>query len=126
MAPPNDVEYLEEALARSEEVMRGLRTAQAALLRVAGRAESADGLVAAVADGRGGITELRLDPRALRLGEAALGRQVTQVLQAAQQEAGRHAQEIMTRALGESADLPEPPDETFVRDQVEQAARDLG
>ncbi len=67
---------------------------------------------------------MRIDPRALRLEEAALAREVTAVLRAAQDEAARKAQEIADAAEGAAA-LPQPLDETFVRGRVEQVARDL-
>ncbi|NJP94146.1 YbaB/EbfC family nucleoid-associated protein [Nonomuraea sp. FMUSA5-5] len=124
-APEDDAEYLAQYLAESRRVLRDLQAARAAMRQVEGRAESDDGLIEAAAAGQGVLTRLRIDPRALRLGEAALGRAVTKVLRAAQEEAGRQAQEIAERAAGRSASLPAPLDETFVRQRVEQAALDL-
>jgi DNA-binding protein YbaB len=124
-APEDDLEYLEQVLAKTRQTMQGLRAAEAAISQVAGRAESRDGLIVATADGRGGLTGLRIDPRALRLGEAALGREVTAVLQEAQQDAARQTQEIASRAMAEAPKLPPPLDENFVHARVEQVARDL-
>ncbi|WP_431913774.1 YbaB/EbfC family nucleoid-associated protein [Nonomuraea jabiensis] len=123
-SPDHDAEYLEEYAAQGRRVIRDLRAAQAAIRQLEGLAKSKDGLIEAAADGQGGLTRLRIDPRALRLGEATLGREVTAVLQAAQEDAARKAQEIADEAMG-AAHLPEPLDETFVRQRVEQAARDL-
>ncbi|MCF6471088.1 YbaB/EbfC family nucleoid-associated protein [Nonomuraea sp. MG754425] len=123
-APEDDADFLAQYVAQSRRIMRDLQAAREAIRQVEARAESDDGLVAAACDGQGGLSRLRIDPRALRLGEAALGRKVTEVLRAAQEEAGQQAQEIADRA-GSGASLSAPLDETFVRARVEQAARDL-
>ncbi|MFF4620685.1 YbaB/EbfC family nucleoid-associated protein [Nonomuraea jabiensis] len=122
--PENDAAYLEDYFAQGRRAIRDLRAAQAAIRQLEGLAKSKDGLIEAAADGQGGLTRLRIDPRALRLGEAALGREVTAVLQAAQEDAARKAGVIADEAMG-AANLPEPLDETFVRRRVEQATRDL-
>jgi DNA-binding protein YbaB len=122
--PEHDAAYLEDYFAQGRRVIRDLRAAQAAIRQLEGVAKSKDGLIEAAADGQGGLTRLRIDPRALRLGEATLGREVTAVLQAAQEDAARKAEAIADEAMG-AANLPEPLDETFVRQRVEQAARDL-
>ncbi|MEV2272755.1 YbaB/EbfC family nucleoid-associated protein [Nonomuraea africana] len=124
-APEDDPEYLAQYVAQSQQIMRELQAARSAIQRVEGRAASDDGLVEASADGQGGLTRLRIDPRALRLGEAALGEKVTAVLRAAQEDAGRQAKEIADEVGERAAALQEPLDEMFVRQRVEQAARDL-
>ncbi|WP_188189328.1 YbaB/EbfC family nucleoid-associated protein [Nonomuraea sp. SYSU D8015] len=124
-APEDDLEYLEQVLAKTRQTVRGLRAAQAAIMDVTARAASKDGLVEASANGSGEVIGLRIDPRALRLGEAELGRQVTAVLQEAQQDAVRQAQEIASRAMADAPEMPPPLDESFVRSRVEQVARDL-
>ncbi|NUP69202.1 MAG: YbaB/EbfC family nucleoid-associated protein, partial [Nonomuraea sp.] len=70
--PDDDAEYLLDYFSQGQRAIRDLRAAQAAIRQVEGRARSADGLIEAAADGEGGLTGLRVDPRALRLGEAAL------------------------------------------------------
>ncbi|MEO3795226.1 YbaB/EbfC family nucleoid-associated protein [Nonomuraea sp. B10E15] len=124
-APEDDAEFVARYVEKSREVIRGIKAAQAAIGQVQGRAESRDGLIDAAADGHGRVTRLRIDPRALRQGERALGGQVTAVLRAAQEEAARQAREIADEASERADALPKPLDETFVRDRVEQAARDL-
>ncbi|MFF4415584.1 YbaB/EbfC family nucleoid-associated protein [Streptosporangium sp. NPDC001559] len=124
-SPDDDVERLERVLLQGRGMMERLREAQAGVREASGRARSADGLVEAVSNGPGDVVEVRLDPRAMRLDHTALGRQVTEVLQAAQDEAARLAQEIVERALAETEGLPEPPDEHFIRDRVDQIARNL-
>ncbi|MEU4508583.1 YbaB/EbfC family nucleoid-associated protein [Nonomuraea wenchangensis] len=123
-APEDDARYLADYYEQARRVMRDLQAARAAIGQVEGRAQSKDGLVEAVATGHGELTGLRLDPRALRLGEAALSREVTAVLRAAQDDAERRAKEIADKVAG-AATLPQPLDESFVRERVEQVARDL-
>jgi DNA-binding protein YbaB len=122
--PDNDDEYLLEYFAQGQQVIRDLQAAQSAIRQVEGLAKSDNGLLEAAADGEGGLTRLRIDPRAMRLGESALGREVAAVLRAAQEDAARKAQEIADAAESAAA-LPQPLDETFVRGRVEQVARDL-
>ncbi|WP_219466370.1 YbaB/EbfC family nucleoid-associated protein [Nonomuraea rhizosphaerae] len=122
-APEDDAEYMDRYITQSRQIIGNLRAARTAIRRLRGQATSADGLIEASADGQGGVTDLRLDPRALRLGEAALGRQVTAVLQAAQEDAARQAQEIVEEARESAAALPPPLDEDFVHQRVEQAAQ---
>lgn len=122
--PDNDAEYLLEYFSEGQRVIRDLRAAQSAIRQVEGLATSRDGLLEAAADGEGGLTRLHIDPRAMRLGESALGREVAAVLRAAQEDAARKAQEIADAAESTAA-LPQPLDETFVRGRVEQVARDL-
>ncbi|GAA4229274.1 DNA-binding protein YbaB [Streptosporangium album] len=124
-ASNDELRHLEQIMEQAQEVMRKFQEAQTAILEVTGAGEGADGLVRAVSDGRGGIMEIDFNPRAMRLDCATLGREVTTALQAAQQEAERRSQEIMGEALASAEAMPEPLDETFVRDRVEQAARDL-
>ncbi|MEV4891571.1 YbaB/EbfC family nucleoid-associated protein [Nonomuraea sp. NPDC055795] len=122
--PDDDAGYLHEYFAQGQRAIRDLRAAQDAIRQVEGLARSTDGLLEAAADGEGGLTRLRIDPRATRLGESALGREVAAVLRAAQDDAARKAQEIADAAES-AATLPQPLDDTFVRGRVEQVARDL-
>lgn len=124
-SPQDDVEQVERTLRQGREAMLRIQEARSRIGAITGRAGSADGLIEAVADGRGAITRLRLDPRVMRAGHAALSGQVTAVLQEAQRNAEEQAKEIVDGALADTADLPEPPDETFVRERVEQIARNL-
>ncbi|MFF0307134.1 YbaB/EbfC family nucleoid-associated protein [Streptosporangium sp. NPDC004379] len=124
-APGDDLHYLDEALRHALQAMRTLEESEERISGLAEEGEAADGLVRAAADGRGGILTLHLDPRALRLGHVALGREVTAALQQAQQAAGRRSQEILDEVRALAASMPEPLDETFIRDRVEQVAREL-
>ncbi|GLW06883.1 hypothetical protein Misp01_20130 [Microtetraspora sp. NBRC 13810] len=124
-APEDDAEYLRQYVAQSRRAIRAMHDARASIGQVEGRAKSDDGLIEAVANGHGAPTRLRIDPRALRLGEAALGGKVAEVLRAAQDDAGRQAREIADGVRDVAAALPAPLDETFVRARVEQALNDL-
>lgn len=124
-ASEDDDLYLERILKRSQEAMSGLLDAQARVGQVTGRGRTGDGLVEATADGRGAVTALDLDPRAMRLDAATLGRRMAEAMRAAQQDAARQSQDILNEAFARVHDLPQPPDETFVRARVEQIARDL-
>ncbi|WP_432925836.1 YbaB/EbfC family nucleoid-associated protein [Microbispora sp. CA-135349] len=124
-SPDGDAEMLERVLLEGRAMMRRLRDARALVHDVTGRAENPGRTVRAVADGRGEIVELHLDPRVMRLDREALGRQVTAVLRAAQQDAEAGTRAIMDAALAETAQVPAPLDERFVRDRVERIARDL-
>jgi DNA-binding protein YbaB len=124
-APEDDEDFLAGYLSRNRQLVRDLREARAAVRAAEGRAASDDELIEATADGTGTLTRLRIDPRALRLGEAALGAKVTAVLRAAQEDGARRGREIADEVSGRVSALPAPLDETFVRRRVEQVARDL-
>ncbi|MGW5266419.1 YbaB/EbfC family nucleoid-associated protein [Microbispora sp. NPDC004025] len=124
-SPDGDAELLERVLLEGRAMMRRLQDARALVRDVTGRAESPGRTMRAVADGRGEIVELHFDPRVMRLDREALGRQVTAVLRAAQRDAEARTRQIMDAALAETADVPAPLDDRFVRDRVERIARDL-
>ncbi|WP_406312318.1 YbaB/EbfC family nucleoid-associated protein [Streptosporangium sp. NBC_01639] len=123
--PEDDHELLEQILKQSREAMGRLQEAEAAVRRVVGEGRGANDLIRVASDGRGGITEVRFDPRVMRLGRSALGKEVVAALQQAQSDAERQTQEIVGVALDGTATLPEPLDATFVRERVEQVAREL-
>ncbi|MET8004992.1 YbaB/EbfC family nucleoid-associated protein [Nonomuraea glycinis] len=123
--PSQDRHYLEQVIEQTRTAMRGLRQAKHLIGQVEGTGEGAQGMIRAAADGRGGLTGMRLDPRALRLDVATLGAEVTRAIQAAQDDAARRTAEIVDEAVGGVGALPEPLDETFVRGRVDAAARDL-
>jgi DNA-binding protein YbaB len=123
--PSQDHHYLEQVIEQTRTAMRGLRQAKHLIGQVEGTGEGAQGMIRAAADGRGGLTGIELDPRALRLDVATLGAEVTRAIQAAQDDATRRTAEIVDEAVGGVGALPEPLDETFVRGRVDAAARDL-
>ncbi|MFI7452006.1 YbaB/EbfC family nucleoid-associated protein [Nonomuraea sp. NPDC049714] len=123
--PRHDHHYLEQVIEQTRTTMRGLRQAKHLIGQVEGTGEGAQGMIRAAADGRGGLTRIELNPRALRLDVATLGAAVTEAVQAAQGDATRRTAEIVAEAVGGAGALPEPLDETFVRARVDAAARDL-
>ncbi|MEU9831567.1 YbaB/EbfC family nucleoid-associated protein [Streptosporangium sp. NPDC048047] len=123
--PGDELRYLDETLHHALQAMRTLEESEERIRGLVEEGEAADGLVRATSDGQGGILTLHLDPRALRLGHAALGREVAAALRQAQQAAGRRSQEILGEVRALAASMPEPLDETFIRDRVEQVAREL-
>ncbi|MEU4579387.1 YbaB/EbfC family nucleoid-associated protein [Nonomuraea sp. ATR24] len=123
--PREDRLYLDQVVDQTRSAMRHLREAQRQIAAVEGTGEAAQGMIRAVADGRGTLTGVKIDPRALRLDVARLGAEVTAAVQAAQEEAARRTGDIVADAAGRAGTLPEPLDERFVRDRVESAAREL-
>lgn len=124
-SPEADAELLERVVRQGRETMARLRQARAELRRVTGKGRTPDGMVQAVADGQGGIVELRLDPRVMRLDHVSLGERITAVLQDAQAEAEALARRVTEEALADTATLPDALDERFVRDRVDRIAGNL-
>jgi DNA-binding protein YbaB len=120
-----DREYLDRLLPLAEDLMRGLRDARARLGRVAGEGEGADGLIRAVADGRGRVLELVLAPRTMRLGAAALALEVGRAIGIAQQNAERQVQELIGELDAKIAALPEALDAEFVQERLDQVSREI-
>lgn len=120
-----DREYLDHLLPRAEDAIRGLRDAHARLGRIAGAGEGAEGLVRAVADGRGRVRELVLAPRSKRLDAAALAREVGEAILTAQRDAERQVQAIMDEVDAKLAALPKALDAEFVQERIEQVSREI-
>ncbi|MCG5221158.1 YbaB/EbfC family nucleoid-associated protein [Streptosporangium sp. KLBMP 9127] len=120
-----DREYLDHLLTQAEDVVRGLRAAHARLGQVTGRGEGADGLVRAVSDGHGKLRELLIAPRGMRLDFAVLALEVGRAIQAAQRDAERQAQAIMSEVDAKTAKLPKALDASFVQERIEQVSREI-
>ncbi|MEU6190284.1 YbaB/EbfC family nucleoid-associated protein [Nocardia sp. NPDC047038] len=74
-----------------------------ALARVAVRAGSRNGELGVTVDARGKVTDLRLTPQALRLGEVQLARVLLETIQRAQSDAQQQV-EAMSRPYTEDPD----------------------
>lgn len=122
--PGEDVHYMEQVIEQTETALSRLREAKLLIGEVMGTGEAAQGLVRATADSSGSLAGIDIDPRALRLGVTALGDEVTEAIRLAQQDASRRTGEIIEDAAA-VAGIPQPLDETFVRERVEAAARDI-
>lgn len=124
-ASEDDQELLDRFMAQTRRAMRRLQEAETSAGRVVGEGISADGLIEVSADGHNHVTKIRLDPRVLRLDRSELGRKMLTAIQQAQSDGERRAQEILGQALDETRAMPVPLDESFIRDRVEQVAREL-
>ena len=123
--PGEDRQYLDQFVERTQAAMLRLREAKRLINAVEGTGEAMRGMIRASADGRGALTGIELDPRALRHDVTTLATEVTAAIQTAQREATRRTGEIVEEATGQAGALPEPLDERFVRARVEAAAREL-
>lgn len=65
---------------------------QQSLSRITVRASSRNGELSATVDAHGNVTDLRLTPQALRLGEVQLRRLLLEAIQSAQSDARRQAE----------------------------------
>ncbi|WP_329083576.1 YbaB/EbfC family nucleoid-associated protein [Streptosporangium sp. NBC_01469] len=119
-----DARYMEQVIEQTETALSRLRQAKHLIGEVEGTGEAADGLVRVTANSGGSLTKVDINPRALRLSVAALGNEVTEAIRLAQQDASRRTGEIVEDAAA-SAGIPQPLDETFVRERVEAAAHDM-
>ncbi|MFI6297765.1 YbaB/EbfC family nucleoid-associated protein [Nonomuraea sp. NPDC050790] len=122
--PGEDAYYMEQVIEQTETALSRLREAKLLLGEVSGTGEAAQGLVRATADSSGSLTGVDINPRALRLSSADLGDEVTEAIRLAQQDAARRTGEILEGAAA-VAGAPQVLDETFVRERVEAAARDI-
>lgn len=122
--PGEDAHYMEQVIEQTETALSRLRQAKHLIGEVKGTGEAAQGMIRAMADSSGSLTKVDIDPRALRLSVAALGDEVTEAIRLAQQDSSRRTGEIIEDAAA-SVGIPQPLDETFVRERVEAAARDI-
>jgi DNA-binding protein YbaB len=122
--PGEDARYMEQVIEQTETALSRLREARRLLGEVKGTGETARGLIRATADSGGTLTAIDIDPRALRLDVTSLGDEVTEAIRLAQEDASRRTGEIVEDAAAAVA-IPQPLDETFVRERVEAAAADM-
>ncbi|MFI6736844.1 YbaB/EbfC family nucleoid-associated protein [Nonomuraea sp. NPDC050451] len=120
-----DRDYLDRLLTQAETMMRSLAGARARLGRITGTGEAAGGLVSAVADGHGRVRELVVDPRGMRLGAEALGRELGEAMRAAQRDAERQVHDLMAELDAQTPRLPEALGADFVQERVEQVSREI-
>ncbi|MEO3802366.1 YbaB/EbfC family nucleoid-associated protein [Nonomuraea sp. B1E8] len=125
--PPNpseDASYMEQVFEQTETALSRLRHAKHLVEEVKGTGAAAQGLVCAMADSSGSLIKVDVNPRALRFSVEVLGREVTQAIRLAQQDASQRTDEIIEEAAA-SVVIPQPLDEKFVRERVEVAASDI-
>ncbi|MEU6711188.1 YbaB/EbfC family nucleoid-associated protein [Nonomuraea sp. NPDC046802] len=115
---------MEQVIGQTETALNRLRQAKHLIGEVRGTGEAAQGLICATADSSGSLTGVDINPRALRLSVAALGDEITEAIRLAQQDTSRRTGEIIEDAAA-SAGIPQPLDETFVRERIELAASNM-
>ena len=76
---------------------------QQAVAEISVRAASRHGELSATVDARGGVTDIRLTPQALRLGEVQLGHALRDAIQRAQVEAQRRVDAAVRPYIEEPA-----------------------
>ncbi|GAA5062466.1 DNA-binding protein YbaB [Thermocatellispora tengchongensis] len=103
-------EDLERIARESEAAIARLGAAFTELDAVTGEGSGADGLARAVVDGSGGIIEITLEPRIMRLDSRSIAEAVTEAVRQAQQEARRRTEELVRAATG-AADLSLDPEQ---------------
>ncbi|WP_114029156.1 YbaB/EbfC family nucleoid-associated protein [Sphaerisporangium album] len=129
MSSPNpwadDLERLELIVRETEEVMRGLLDAQNAIGRVTAEGTAAGGLMSVASDGAGRLTRVEFDPRVMRLSPDELGAEALKAIRQAQDTAVLKAREIAERARELAERFPAALDERFVRQRIDQVAREI-
>ncbi|MEU7740477.1 YbaB/EbfC family nucleoid-associated protein [Nonomuraea sp. NPDC049158] len=92
---------------QAEQAHSRLKKAGGGFKDVYGAGESADGKVRARTDSSGRVTEVRLDPRAMKLSSQDLGEEVTLAVMRAQDDCERRQEELLYDAVGRTAPSPD-------------------
>lgn len=120
------LEDLDRIFGQSQELMKNLEQVQEALAEVTGEGEAADGLVRAVVDGSGGIQEVALNPRAMRMDSLTLAEALTHAVREAQSDAGSKTALLLRGAAdGLAIDL-EPPNPDQLRERLQGVQESFG
>ncbi|MEU7828025.1 MULTISPECIES: YbaB/EbfC family nucleoid-associated protein [unclassified Nonomuraea] len=108
--------YQDELHRISEQAERAhsrLKKAGGGFNDVYGTGESADGKIRARTDSGGRITEVRLDPRAMKLSSQDLGEEITLAVRRAQDDCERNHEELLRDAVGRTPPSPDAAMEQF-------------
>ncbi|MEU7900384.1 YbaB/EbfC family nucleoid-associated protein [Nonomuraea sp. NPDC049152] len=114
-----DPDRLDRMVSESEHALRRLREATTELDAITGTGETPDALVTATVSHTGRLLDVILNPRAMRQDTRTLGESITHAVQAAQDDAARRGQELLTSVLGDAA--PAPFDLDTLREQLDTA-----
>lgn len=98
---------------QAERVHSRLKKAGGGFDDVYGAGESADGKVRARTDSGGRITEIRLDPRVMKLSSQDLGEEITLAVGRAQDDCERRHEEMLRDAAGRTPPSPDAAMEQF-------------
>jgi DNA-binding protein YbaB len=120
------LEDLDRIIDQSQEAMRNLAQVQDALGEVTGEGTGADGMVAAIVNGTGGIQQVTFNPRIMRLDSQRLAEEVTAAVRAAQQDAQRKTNRLLGGALGDAESVTEPLNQDKIREQLESIQESFG
>lgn len=115
-------EGLDEFVRRSDAMLSRLGDAHAELDAVTGEGEAADGMARAVVDSTGLLQRITLDPRIARLDTATIAEAATEAVRAAQADARRRTEELISEATGGG---PVTLDMAEARRQLEEIGEDL-
>ncbi|MFF4416365.1 YbaB/EbfC family nucleoid-associated protein [Streptosporangium sp. NPDC001559] len=115
-------EGLDEFVRRSDEMLNRLSGVQYELGAIMGEGEAADGMARAVVDSTGRLERVTLDPRIARLDTATIAEAVTEAVRAAQDDARRRSEELISEATGGE---PITLDMAAARRQLEEIGEDL-
>jgi DNA-binding protein YbaB len=96
---------VDKLLSGAHERMARVQDMQERLADLLGQAEGADGRVKATYTMAGGLTDLDIDPRALRMGSKDLAAAIKSTVHEASQDLQRQVAEVMSEVFGE-ADNP--------------------
>jgi DNA-binding protein YbaB len=97
-----DLERLSEI---NEERLDRIRGLEPVLRDLTGSAESANGLVRSTVDSSNTLSELFIDPRAMRLGSEALAEQIVEATAGASRQLQEQVESLMRDAMGQDAPL---------------------
>jgi DNA-binding protein YbaB len=90
-----------EVLRNSRERMAKVSEARERMAGLIGRAESADGRITVASTAEDSLAELRIDPRAMRMGSEELAAAIREVARLARQDLDRQAKEITDEVYGD-------------------------
>ncbi len=97
---PGDLEDLDEIVRRSDETLRRLGDVFGELDAVTGEGFGADGMARALVDATGRIQRITFDPRIARLDTTTIAEAATEAVRAAQDDARRRSEELLSEAAG--------------------------
>ncbi|MFF5212394.1 YbaB/EbfC family nucleoid-associated protein [Streptosporangium sp. NPDC000396] len=94
------LEDLDRVMRDSEHSLRDLTSAMDGLSEIIGEGESRSGTVSARVDANGRVTEVKINPRGMRLDSETLSEEIVEALQAAQDSHESQMRELVALPLG--------------------------
>lgn len=118
---------VDKLIGGAQQRMARMQEMQARLADVVGRAEAEQGRIKAAFTATGGLTELEIDPRALRMPAKELAETIRTTVQEAAQDLQRRISALMGEVFGDDENpmkLLENPDAAIDKAKEAQAAYD--